>query len=152
MKFSKNKVTGILLTVVGILYGWMSLQLKKPKDPMDPGSSMFPLIASVGLIICGIVVFATVTEADKKPFFTRQGWLNLLAVLLMLLVYVFGLKNVGFLIMTPLLLFGTSTMFSQGQQVGIGKRVLYSILMTAALYLFFIRIFKVALPMGVLPI
>lgn len=147
-KLGKNKITGIVLALVGALYAWMSLQLKKPSDPTDPGSALFPIIASIGLILCGIVIFFSKKNEDAKPTFTKAGWANIFVVMGVLALYVFLLDYLGFIITTPFMLFAVASLFSKGKGVTLRRRIIYSVAVTAALYVFFVVIFDVAIPMG----
>lgn len=145
---SKNRITGASLFLIGVIYTYLSLQLKAPSNPKDPGSALFPMVASIGLIVCGATIFFTKVNADSKPFFSSKGWVNL--VMGMLAIYIVGLKYIGFLLSTPLLLFGVASKFAEGYSVSAGKRILYSVLVTLIVYLVFAKAFNVMLPKGLL--
>ena len=62
--------------------------------------------------------------------------------------YVVCLWAFGFLIATVLCLFTLSSMFSKGKSIAIWKRLLYSIGVTAVLYVCFFTLLGMSLPVG----
>jgi hypothetical protein len=148
---SREKLTGIVLFLLGLFYTVMTLQLRVRGNPArgDPGPKLFPLIASIGLMICAVCILLRKVK-DEKAFVSKKGWLSMLILMGMMALYVACLKYVGFLIGTPLLLFGTSTLFSAGKKVSILHRVVFSLVMSVAVYGMFVKLLNIQLPAGIL--
>ena len=74
--------------------------------------------------------------------------MRLLFILGVYLGYCLLLWAFGFLIATPILLFTLSTMFSVGKQIKWYWRVIYAIVLTAAIYAVFFSVLHMSLPTG----
>lgn len=150
-RVTKNKIAGIVFVIIGLAYAYMSLQLKKPTAPKDPGSTLFPLAASIGLAVCGLAMFFQTTAEDRKEFLDKQGWIQLGLIVAVLAGYILAMKYIGFVISTPVVLFIISSLFSKGLQIPLTKRLLYSALLSVIFYVVFVQLFHVMLPKGILP-
>ncbi len=118
--------------------------------PDYPGPKAFPYIAVFGLIVCGLGIFiqSTLSKAPQKIFMVREGWVDLVKSFLALVVYVIGLKFLGYLICTPILLFALSVFFARKDKVKPLGRVIFAVLVTAAVYAFYVYGFGMKLPVG----
>lgn len=149
----KNKIEGTVITIVGALFIIFATRIKNPQLANDPGPQLFPYISGIGLVLFGILLlilpkrlFQKDNEKDKPdPAAVKR------AILLFgyILLYLIMLYFFGFLISTPVLLF-----FANGVIGNIKKkyisRTLFSIVITAIIYLLFESFLHVMLPPGVL--
>ncbi len=148
-RISRDRITAIVLFAVGILYLTMTLMIKRDMSSNgDPGAKIFPMIASVGLIICSIFIFLQGKD-DAQPFLTELGWRKVTIVIGMLAVYVAGLKYIGFLLSTPFILLGTISMFVEDKKVTWIKRILFSLAATIIIYVVFVKLLNTILPRGI---
>lgn len=149
---SKNKIIGITLGLISILFLFMTSQLPISKYSTVIGPKVFPNIASGGLLLCSIGLFFkrdSRKEKEKGPFLDKAGWIRVLKLLILLALFPLFFKYFGFIISSFLLLFIMITFFDLGKEEPIWKKLLASVLVTVILFVLFIFIIKVRLPAGV---
>ena len=117
----------------------------------DPGPKVFPIIAGVLLIICGLGLILK-KHTEEPVFLTTEQWFRLLKLAVTFIVYAVALKFIGFVISTPVLLYVTMTLFDGEKQARTLSKVIYCAAVTAILYLLFVVCFKTNIPTGVLGI
>lgn len=115
----------------------------------DPGPSLFPIIGGTGLLICGILIFFQ-KDRENEPQLSRDELSAIAKLAVLLVVYMLGLKYLGFLVITPIVLLVLSYMFTFGKPMALWKHLLYTVCVTGALYYVFVEILSVMLPRGVL--
>ena len=148
----KDKVIGLVSFVLGIaaLIGTYFIKVSKMAVSMgDPGPKVFPYVAGVLLVICGLGLFFK-KSTDAKVFMTKQQWLRVLALFLAFAGYILLLYLAGFVIATPVLLFVMMTMFAGEKKPSILVRILYAMISTGVIYLLFVVLLKTNVPMGIL--
>ena len=115
----------------------------------DPGSRAFPFAVAILLLLSSIGKFITCNKPDEKSFVEgKEGWLKLLSVIVLLLVYTILMKYLGFI---PCSFVGTALLL----RIMRGERkvrwityVLYPAILTAILYVLFNNILQVIMPVG----
>lgn len=150
IEVKRDQFVGLFLAAIGAAYGIMTGKLDFAMAPDYPGPKAVPYIGVFGLIVCGLGIFAQSTMS-KKPqgvFMVREGWVDLGKSFLALLLYVVGLKYLGYLLSTPVLLFVLSTFFGKSLKVKLVGRILFAVLTTAAIYAFYTYGFSMKLPVG----
>ena len=85
---------------------------------------------------------------DEKPFLNKEGWIKALVAMVILAVYVFAASLIGYLIVTPFVTYGLTTLFAKGSKSTLKGRILYSVLLTAVIYVVYIYVFGLSLPSG----
>ena len=145
---NRNRGTGITVVLLGIFVLIYTSTIPNPVGIVGgAGPRTFPYITAGILIICGLGLI--LQKSDKeKPFLTKQQWGRLLIICMAYLGYAILLWAFGFLIATVICLFTLSTMFSKGKKIAVWKRSLYSIGVTAALYICFFTLLGMSLPVG----
>jgi hypothetical protein len=149
---SKNKVIGLVSLLLGILalIGTFMIKVAKMAVSMgDPGPKVFPSVAGVLLVICGIGLLVR-REENEPVFMTKSQWMRLLALFLVFVGYVVLLYFIGFVGATTILLFVMMTMFSGAEKLSIPVRLVYAIAVTAVIYLLFAVMLKTNVPKGIL--
>ena len=146
---NRDKGNAIFVILLGI---FVIFQTSKLPNPIGVGSDavgprIFPYITAGLLIVMGLWLFLQKSE-KSKPFLTKRAWMRLLFILGVYLGYCLLLWAFGFLIATPILLFTLSTMFSVGKQIKWYWRVIYAIVLTAAIYAVFFSVLHMSLPTG----
>ena len=146
----RDQFVGVFCVAVGIAYGLMTAGLEQPMAPDYPGPKAFPYIGVFGLIVCGIGMFvqSTLNRKPQKAFMLKDGWLDVGKSFLALLAYFFGLLYAGYLISTPILLFVLSTIFKKAIKVSVPARLLFALLVTGAIWAFYVYGFGMKLPAG----
>ena len=148
---TKNRTVGVISVFLGLTFGYLTRKIPDSMMAGDPGSRLFPSIACVLFLICGVGLIVTRSkEGEDEVFLTPRQWGKLLAMFAVMAAYYALLDLVGFLPLSVALLYALSSMFSFGEKVAWWKRLLYSVLITAVLYLGFTKLLAVPLPMGFL--
>jgi len=145
MKFRFSWDAGIGLGI--ILFGFFILinALNIPNSPLGLGPGDFPEIISIGLIICGIILFIQGLKREEKlqKIYSKEALLNILILVILGLLYVYLVHYIGFLYLTPFLMFATMYLFGYKK---IPYAIVISIVFTLLVYYIFYGIFKVPLP------
>ncbi len=154
MKVKRDQITGLVLVAVGIVLFIMISQFSKPLTAEYPGPRLMPGIAAFGLVVCGLGIFikgCMQKEADKK-IFTKQGFLRVLISFAALWVYIVAMKYLGFLIATPFLVFGLTTYFAKASkaETKLWVRIVFSVAVTLVIWLMYVVLFEMELPVGAL--
>ena len=154
MKIKRDQITGFALVVLGVLFAVLTSRFKKPFTPEYPGPKLMPMFAVVILIICGIGVFVTGCrqKGGDKPFLSKQGYIRLLVSFGILVVYIAGLRFVGFLISTPIALYAVITYFAASSKIEtkLWVRIVYAVMVSAFIWVMYVVLFSMPLPTGLL--
>lgn len=154
MKIKRDQITGLFLVVLGAVVAVLVSQFKTPMTAAYPGPRLFPLISAFGFIVCGIGIFFTSTFSNKaeKVFLVKKGWMKVLLLFALLCVYVLMMKYLGYLIVTPFVLFAFSTIIAKDGKSSpkVLYRVIFSVGFTLLIYLMYVNVFGLALPAGLL--
>ena len=117
----------------------------------DPGSKVFPYAIAVLLFICGIGKFIRSNKPDEKPFMGgKVSFLRSMACIAVLGIYVVLLKLVGFLIGTVAASAALVLIMAKGKKLDWWRVALFSVGLTAVLYVGFQVVLKIQLPAGML--
>lgn len=149
---TKDRIIGVVSLAVGIAVFILTTQLPMPigyETSNEPGPRLFPYIASILLIICGLGLTIKKQEAPK-PFMTKAQWIRCWSLFGVFVGYVVGMYFLGFAVCTPFMLFITMTMFAGQNPPKLWIRLLYSVGITAIIYAAFVILFKSNIPMGIL--
>ena len=146
---TKSRLCGILCALLG---GGAALTASRFQPhgllDTDPGPALFPLIEGIGLALCGIIIFLQNNDDTAAPGFGREGCIRIAKCALLLILYLLGIKYLGFIISTLVVLFLLCGMFTFGKPLALWKRILYTVVVTAAIYYVFVEILSVMLPRG----
>lgn len=145
----RNQICGMFLVLTSVLALVLILQFKPRPIEGDPGPKLFPAIGALGMFITGIIVFFQ-RSGEEKPLFSKDGWKKIIILFACFIGYVLLLKYVGYIISTLIVLFTITTIFSQGKQVSIFKRAVFTLAITLSIYVLFVKVLHVMLPMGYL--
>lgn len=146
----RDKIGGAVFALFGLIITLFTGQIQVPANLSEPGPRLFPYIAGVGMIICGIGMMLTAKQSENdKPFLTKEGWKRLLIVGAVLFAYYLGLVFLGFLISTPFFTFAIIMILSSGTKLSKIGTVVIALITTAALYIIFNNVFKILLPNGI---
>lgn len=146
----RNQITGLLLVIIGIIVLIMVSQFSVGLSASYPGPKLFPMVAALGLVILGVCIFL-----QKDGGFTYQlsgRFFKRLAIVFgVTIVYIIGLKYLGYLISTPVYVYVVVTLFAISSPENRTKwwhRLIFAVIVTAFLYVFYVYIFESRLPSG----
>ena len=149
---TKDRLLGIIALIVAALIAVLTMLTVDPTIRIqgDPGARIFPYGIALLLVLTGLRLVTRRGEGEWEVFLSRQQWGKLLELFAVMCGYVFLVWLLGFNIATFFLLFVVSSMFSRGQKVPLWHRLLYSLVMAAAIYVVFHFGLKVFLPTGII--
>jgi len=150
---NKDRITGIAMMAFGLVMTIMTSQIRQTGMIIkgDLGSRFFPYFASVGLILCGMGVTLTSKKGEGDEAFLPEGGMKRLITLLgVLILYILLLYLVGFLPASPVMLYAVVTLLAGETKVSPLRKILFSVLMTAIVWLFFEKALTILLPAGIL--
>lgn len=154
MKIKRDQLVGLALIAVGIVFAVLTSRFETPFTPEYPGPMALPGIAVFGLIVCGAGVFVNgCRQKDADAVFVNAaGWIRILITFAVLCAYVFLMKYLGFVIVTPFILFGLTTYFSKASNMPtrLWARIAFAIIVTAIIYCMYVPLFGMTLPAGLL--
>lgn len=152
MKVKRDQITGLALVVLGIVIFVLISQFKKPLTAAYPGPKLMPGIAALGLVICGLGVFVNGCRQKEpdKAIMSKAGVLRMLISFAALWLYILGLKYLGFLIVTPFLVYGLTTYFAvqSKAETKLWVRIVFAVGVTLVIWLMYVQLFDMELPIG----
>ena len=152
MKPGKERVLALLYIVLGAAVFSLASQIRYrfAVASEDVGPRFFPYCCAAGFVLCGLGKLLTSPAQGKGKTFIGDfsGWVRMAVILLVLLLYVYGLKYVGYLISGFLLLTVLTSMLSLDHRPPLWAVMLFSAVVTVCTYLFFEKAVHVLLPTG----
>ena len=140
---------------VGVLFVSIFLFInadKMPKSARGIGPGDYPKIICIVLIIlCGLQIIRLLFECKGLPLIDFKK-INLVylgrafAMILLSWLYYTFLKQIGFLILTPIYLFISFILFGYRKWI---RGIIYSVAFSTAVYFLFVKVFLVLLPKGI---
>lgn len=156
MELTKNKVTGIVALVIGVVYFFSTMNLPADLAQTDPvGPRVFPYIIAVCLIFVGLLLVCKkerLTEKNRAVVFVwstdKQTILKIVYTCIAGLVFGLILEPVGYLISTAL--FMTVMMFITYGKSRAVFNVTIGLVFALTTYVAFFELLEVSLPRGIL--
>ncbi|MBQ8091578.1 MAG: tripartite tricarboxylate transporter TctB family protein [Pyramidobacter sp.] len=153
MKFGKQQNLSLLYILFGMALFAMTSQIKYrfAVATEDVGPRFFPYCCAAGFVLCGLGKFvSSLGKGSGKPFIgSLSGWGRMAVILLVLLLYVYGLKYIGYLASGFLLMTALVLMLGLDRRPPLWKAMVFSAVVTLSTYLFFENAVHVLLPSGV---
>lgn len=145
---TRDRMTGVISVILGIIVAAYAFFLPPSGAEGDVGPALFPYIAAVLLIFCGLVL--AVKRSGQTPrFFTDSGQLwRFLIITLVYILYGVLLWAVGFLIATPIACFVLCRMMGGSDGGSSWNHALFSLVVTGVVYYSFYVALSLKLPVG----
>ena len=136
----RDRIVGVLTTILGAAVAYMTSQLAGTNMPGDPGPKVFPYICAGILLVCGLILTIRKPAGEAKPFLNgKEEVKRFISIILVIAAYIVLMWLFGFLV--PTLLVVCLLCFMP---------IVYSIIVTGALYVAFVYMLKLRLPVGTL--
>lgn len=145
----KDITIGIGSCLIGAAVLIYSFFIRISVELSEPGPRLFPRIAGVIFIICGIGIMLNAFNDPVKAnkFLDKEGSKKLGKVILICFLYWAALKLLGFIIATPFVIIALSRAFSS-KKYNYAVGITVGIIATALLYSIFSITFHLPLPAG----
>ena len=150
MKLSKDKIVSLVFMALSVVILILTQNVRVLPNLAEPGPRLFPQIAAIGMILCGIGMFLDKgsSQASAEAYLTGEGWKRFAVVFAVIAAYVLGLFLVGFLIATPIAMLGFVAVLRSGKKVSVPATVVIAVATTVVLYFVFEKLFAIPLPPG----
>ncbi len=147
-KVKRDQIIGAALVILGIVVFAMIQSYSVPFTATYPGPKALPGLAAFSFVVCGAGIFfqSTFDKKEQKTFLVKEGWIRVGAVFGLLILYVFLMKFLGFIIVTPFVCFVFATMFAKGTKCPIRNRIIFSVLFTLFVYFLYTKAFSLPMP------
>ncbi len=138
----------MILASIGIVFIILTSQLPEPKFVTSTvGAKLFPYIASIGLTLCGLGLVIRNKRA-QEPFLTKNGWIRIAKMSVVVIAYPFLLRYCGFIVSSLVLLFGLIWLFDLEKKESILKKIIFTVVTTAVVFVVFKYALQIKLPSG----
>ena len=147
----RDRIVGVLTTILGAAVAYMTSQLAGTNMPGDPGPKVFPYICAGILLVCGLILTIRKPAGEAKPFLNgKEEVKRFISIILVIAAYIVLMWLFGFLVPTLLVVCLLCFMFAEGKNIPKWQPIVYSIIVTGALYVAFVYMLKLRLPVGTL--
>lgn len=147
----RDRIVGVLTTILGAAVAYMTSQLAGTNMPGDPGPKVFPYICAGILLVCGLILTIRKPAGEAKPFLNgKEEVKRFISIILVIAAYIVLMWLFGFLVPTLLVVCLLCFMFAGGKNIPKWQPIVYSIIVTGALYVAFVYMLKLRLPVGTL--
>lgn len=145
----KDVTIGAVSCLIGAAIIAYSFFINISVELSEPGPRLFPRIAGVIFIICGIGIAAEAIKDKEaqKQFLGKDGTKKLITAILICFIYWAALKLLGFIIATPFAILALSWLFSTKKYSPV-IGIVTGVISTALLYAIFNLAFHLPLPTG----
>ncbi len=155
-KLKKDRLLGIIVLVIAAFFAYFTGKLGSTNFEGDPGPKMFPYMGSIIMALCGIILLVKPEKKEKGKFLSRDELKHAALLFGIYVLFVVMMKYLGFVVTAPIVLFVVSFLFSKISDPGATARarvirsLIYSVAVTAALYLVYVVALDAKLPSGAL--
>ena len=149
----KDTVIGIAGLIISAIYGFGITNLKNPSEMIFAGTTVFPILITIGAIIFSLLIIARgrmegknaqVLKLDPKIVKMMGIFTAVFAV------YIAIFNKFGFLISTIAMLTSILFIFNVGKSQRVINLVI-GIVFPTLCYVIFAMVFSISLPRGILP-
>ena len=149
-KLYKDQVLGIVLVIVSLIFGFFTNRISDSILVGDPGPKIFPAAACILIGLCGLVLAVKPEKTEGRKFLSREEWKRLFSLYGIYLLYWGMLWFAGYKLAIPVILFIVSFLFSRGTKTKTIQIVLYTVFVSAAIFVLYVIVMETRLPQGIL--
>lgn len=152
----RDRILSIILLAVSAFFAIKANNQKASNLMGDPGPKVFPWIGCGILVLCAIYLFIKPKPDGKKMQLSKEEWKRLGLMMGLYLFIVLGTVFFGIMYTLPVALFFISYLFSKSSKPELTKKkriiqtLIYTVCLSAALYLVYVVLLDVRLKSGIL--
>lgn len=154
--FCNDRILSVILLVISAFFALQANILKESNLEGDPGPKVFPWIGCGILAACAIFLFIKPGPNSKRMALSKDEWKRLGIMMGIYLFIVLGTVLIGITYTLPIALFVISYLFSKSSKPDLPKKkrliqtLIYTVCLSAALYLVYVVALDVTLKPGIL--
>ncbi len=145
---TKDRSTGLIALALGIGVAFLTSQFPASSMAGDIGPKVFPYISAGLLIICGLGLLVTGGKKEDKPAYTPKQLARLGRISAVVAGYCVLMVFVGYMPSTVIGTFVLSVMFGKNRNIPWYRSLIFSVILTAAVFYIFEKLFVLPLPRG----
>ncbi|GAB4316343.1 MAG: tripartite tricarboxylate transporter TctB family protein [Pseudothermotoga elfii] len=137
-------LSGLIVSILGLVFFLGTIGIKPVKLGLSPAD--FPRLITVSMMILGVVLLIKgllVKNDETKKKSDTSVFLKLICLVVMLFAYILLMDKIGFLYLTPFLIFSCAYLFGMKN---LWLNIVLSIVVTISVYYVFSQVFKIPLP------
>ena len=146
---NKNRVLGVILLLITAFFAYHTNRLPESYVAGDPGAKVFPFIGCAILAIFGIGMLFKCDE-EAEPFLSKPELKRLIRLFSLYVLFFVMLWLFGYLVAIPVVTFLISRLFSKEVDVSNKKILIYTVLVTAGIYVAYVIALDSPLPKGLI--
>ena len=152
--FCRDRVLSIILLAISAFFAIKALALPESTFDGDPGPKVFPWMGCAILAACAIFLFIKPGPVSKRMQLSKDEWKRLGLMIGIYLFIVLGTVYFGIMYTLPVALFAISYFFSKSSKPDLPKKkrliqtAIYTVCLSAALYLVYVVALDVTLKPG----
>ena len=152
--FCRDRVLSIILLAISAFFAIQANALRASNLAGDPGPKVFPWMACGLLAACAIYLFIKPGTPSKKMNLNKEEWKRLIIMLALYLLLIIGADLIGIMYTLPVILFCISYLFSKSSKPELSTKkrliqtIIYTVCISAALYLIYVVALGVQLKPG----
>lgn len=144
----KDRLIGVFALIFGLYFIITGFNFPVSDLDEDLGPGVFPVLAGGICSLSGVGLLCKCSIGEEKRFLSKY---QLARLALMFLVYValwIGLELIGYFPVVPIAVFIICSLMSKGRTSSLWARVLYSGVVSGAVWFFFQNVLDIRLPSG----
>lgn len=154
--FCKDRQLSVLLMLISVYFAYEASKLQPSNLQKDPGPSIFPWIGCGIMMLCAVYLFIRPGADGKKLNLNKDEKKRLLVMMSLYILIVIGTVLIGITYTLPVVLYIISYLFSKSSRpdMPVKKRIvttlIYTVMLSTALYLIYVVALGVNLKSGIL--
>ena len=154
--FCRDRALAVILLVISAFFALQATGLEASNLQNDPGPKVFPWMGCGILAVCAIMLFLKPGPNSKRMDLSKEEWKRLGIMIGLYLLIVFGTLLFGIVATLPVVLFIISYLFSKSSRPDMPTKqriittLIYTVCLSAALYLIYVVALDVRLKPGIL--
>jgi len=151
LKIGKNRLVALFFIVFGLFVLYQTSQIKNifAVSSKDVGPKLWPFFCATCIILCAVGKFITAKESEHYvAFISKKGWMKVAIAFVIFVLYIIGMEQLGFLLVTPFVLFALVLLIAGEKKINKLVAAVYALIMTGAVYFAFHELMNVMLPAG----
>ena len=144
----QERNAGLVFILFGLAVAMYSVTALSTGTIKQPGPGLFPLICGGGIVgLCLLWIFRGSEQICSEPLWEEKQWIRPVIAVIVLLVYTALMEDLGYPLSTLVFLVAWQRFI---ENAGWRRTAVISVVGTVAMYILFVYLLSVPLPLGIL--